>query len=294
MAELFQTCFIFTVVLWFNVLSTSSAAYNFNWCYFFNGDCLVRCPNNRQPLGTYSNFAIKNMLCGNSGWCCPRSYYVPPPGRMAGDKTTTTTSTTTTTTTTTAAPTTTTTTEPTTTLPPSTTRYLSAPGCGVRGPSTKIIGGIQAQYCEFQYMAYIHLEGSPCGGAIIDDRHIITAAHCLWDLNGHQPEVVIGEYNRSRFEPNFEFKTTNYRKVPHGAYNSRTYENDIAIIKLREPIDFSQFRCLRPICRPDKNLKFPVNTLCTVTGWGVTAAFYDDCLSHRPLKQTECPVSKFV
>ncbi|XP_050396597.1 prostasin [Patella vulgata] len=52
------------------------------------------------------------------------------------------------------------------------------------------------------------------------------------------------------------------------------WKNDIAILRLKDPILFSQYNCMRPICVPKFGETFR-NVECTVTGWGVTEPYFD-------------------
>ena len=52
--------------------------------------------------------------------------------------------------------------------------------------------------------------------------------------------------------------------IVHEHFNHDTYENDIALIKLKRPILFNAY--VSPICLP--KVDFAVGTTCYVTGWG--------------------------
>lgn len=54
--------------------------------------------------------------------------------------------------------------------------------------------------------------------------------------------------------------------VSHPGYNTRTKENDIALLKLQQPLVFNQF--VRPIDIWMTSL--PNFWKCTITGWGST------------------------
>jgi secreted trypsin-like serine protease len=46
--------------------------------------------------------------------------------------------------------------------------------------ANKIIGGVEAEPGEFPFVAALYEDDEfSCGGSIIDERHIITAAHCV-------------------------------------------------------------------------------------------------------------------
>uniref|UniRef100_A0A182N6C5 Peptidase S1 domain-containing protein n=1 Tax=Anopheles dirus TaxID=7168 RepID=A0A182N6C5_9DIPT len=114
-----------------------------------------------------------------------------------------------------------------------------------------IVGGEEAKYGEFPHHALLGYpkEGSKdefefkCGGTLISDQHVLTAAHCFSLLI---PEVVrLGEYDTSVHQyDEYEVEIATYRKHPDYS-NARSY-NDIAIVKLYNKVFFSQF--IRPAC----------------------------------------------
>lgn len=75
-----------------------------------------------------------------------------------------------------------------------------------------------------------------CGGAILDKRHIITAAHCFVEADGRleKPEginVLAGVNNREDSTNGQEIKITSYSF--HEEFTSIDgYKNDIAIVEV--------------------------------------------------------------
>ena len=54
---------------------------------------------------------------------------------------------------------------------------------GLKRSGNRIVGGIQAFPHQFPWQAYIHLrlnngKQTFCGGSVITNKHILTAAHC--------------------------------------------------------------------------------------------------------------------
>uniref|UniRef100_H2LKA2 Transmembrane serine protease 5 n=1 Tax=Oryzias latipes TaxID=8090 RepID=H2LKA2_ORYLA len=69
-------------------------------------------------------------------------------------------------------------------------------------------------------------------------------------------------------------------------YNHRTHDSDIALIKLRTPLNFTD--TIRPICLPQYKYDLPGGTQCWISGWGYTKP--DDVQSPDTLKEAPVPL----
>ncbi|XP_030377199.1 transmembrane protease serine 9 [Scaptodrosophila lebanonensis] len=173
------------------------------------------------------------------------------------------------------------TTTPTTTRRPATGGGVSAEGlplqCGIRNPVSpdqeRIVGGINASPHEFPWMAVLFKSGKQfCGGSLITNNHILTAAHCVarmtsWDvaaLTAH-----LGDYNiRTDFEVQHVSRRIK-RLVRHKGFEFSTLHNDIAILTLSEPVPFTQE--IQPVCLPTsaaQQTRSYSGQVATVAGWG--------------------------
>jgi len=121
-----------------------------------------------------------------------------------------------------------------------------------RNGKGRIISGGKAEPHEYPWQVKI----PGCGGSIISDRWILTAAHC--GRNGQRTWVDVANRTK-RFEGVM---------VCHPGYDDNSLKNDICLIKLttRLPKDDPH---IRPIGITNLNTNFDVNN-CTawVTGWG--------------------------
>ena len=124
---------------------------------------------------------------------------------------------------------------------------------------------------------YLQAGVSPCGGALVASKYVVTAAHCLFlDAAGKHPKVpsdfniTLGEHDRSiKGEGVLEEKTVGVAKIfRHEDYNSHNMFNDIAVLELSEDVDLETYT---PVCLPktsDTNLFY--GTVAEAYGWGTT------------------------
>ncbi|XP_058839024.1 transmembrane protease serine 9-like [Topomyia yanbarensis] len=141
--------------------------------------------------------------------------------------------------------------------------------CGRINQATRIVGGTETRVNQYPWMAILQYGGTfYCGGSLISDRHVLTAAHCVHGFNPAKISVVLLEHDRSNTMEARTITSKVERVIKHNGYNPSNYNSDIAILKLDQMLKFDER--LRPVCLPTAKKSF-TGYDGIVTGWGATA-----------------------
>lgn len=115
---------------------------------------------------------------------------------------------------------------------------------------TRIVNGQECEPGDCPWQALLVNEDKIgfCGGTILNQYFILSAAHCM-NLS-QSITVVLGEYN-TRVREGREATHAVDQVLVHMAYVPETYHNDIALIKLVKPITYTKY--ILPACLPDRD-----------------------------------------
>jgi len=134
--------------------------------------------------------------------------------------------------------------------------------CGkVKTSLVKNMGVITAKDGAWPWQVAILKKGKfACGGTLISNQHVLTAADCLY-FTEIPPEHSISEVVTIRMGSNDRTNTKN----TNANVSKFVFEKDISLLTLSQPIKFTEK--IKPICLP-VNLLPDAKTNGFLTGWG--------------------------
>merc|ERR1712002_734078 len=143
--------------------------------------------------------------------------------------------------------------------------------CGQKGSGSRIINGVDAGHGEFPWQISLRFSyyGHICGGTLIGKQYVLCAAHCFGQTkNPNSYKVRVGEWHLKTSESS-EVDMEVAEVHVHESYNSpKRFNNDIALLKLKNPVDYSG-PYAGPACLPPAGKDYRSHKECMLSGWGL-------------------------
>ncbi|KAG1678343.1 Serine protease snake [Nymphon striatum] len=104
-----------------------------------------------------------------------------------------------------------------------------------------------------------------CGGALITESYVMTAAHCLSGMRPESLEVSLGDFNLV----NGSSTMLDVSSITIHPNFTAMFDNDIAVVKLSKDIVFSDN--MAPSTLPPFQVELPIGSVVLASGWGYTS-----------------------
>lgn len=191
------------------------------------------------------------------------------------------------------------------TTPPTTISKGGSQKCGFRnaeGVGFRITGNNEgeSEYGEFPWMLAILKEEVAaeqvlnvyqCGGSLLTNSVVLTAAHCVHGKAPNTLKVRAGEWDtqtKNELFPHSDHEVIDV--IVHENFYKGGLHNDIALLILKEPIPFAEH--INSICLPPQGFNFD-GKRCFVSGWGKDV-FGKEGKYQAILKKIDIPTVPFI
>ncbi|CAG4993032.1 unnamed protein product [Parnassius apollo] len=157
---------------------------------------------------------------------------------------------------------------------------------------SRVVGGRPSQPAAWPWVVALYRDGMfHCGGVILNQHWVMSAAHCVSKFWEHYYEIQVGMLRRFSFSPQEQNHRVTHVIVNQN-YNQEDMKNDLSLLRVKPGMQFS--RWVRPICLPGPETAGPnwrvgpdPGTICIAVGWGAT-------VEHGPdpdhMREVEIPI----
>lgn len=163
--------------------------------------------------------------------------------------------------------------------------------------TARIVGGEKTAIANVPWQVAIGYfgedtyEGQFCGGTILNDRWVASAAHCFFEGDGNRTTgtlmVTIGEADLSDVSTANQYSFSASDDVfIHPSYRTSSFDNDIALIRLPSTLDLdacgNDCEAIGWVTPENEAFVAPASTSAWVSGWGATARYTPDAFGNPP------------
>ncbi|RXN24193.1 complement factor D-like protein [Labeo rohita] len=127
-----------------------------------------------------------------------------------------------------------------------------------------IVNGTEAKPHSRPYMVSLQKNNKHiCGGFLISDDFVLTAAHC--QKGDETLTAVVGAHNlKNENEGSVRIRVKSYHKHPD--YSTKTHWNDIMLLRLEKKEENN--KNIKKISIPKQERDIKADSVCSVAGWG--------------------------
>merc|ERR1711962_1114067 len=114
--------------------------------------------------------------------------------------------------------------------------------CGLAQRSTRIVGGEETEVNEYPWQVGMIWKGGTtpwCGGSVISDLWVLSAAHCTKGRRPGQLQVLLGEHDYLTDSDSTTIRMDISKIINHPKYNADITNYDFSLLKLSSKIDLA-------------------------------------------------------
>nr|WCR76449.1 trypsin-like protein [Sitodiplosis mosellana] len=142
----------------------------------------------------------------------------------------------------------------------------------------RIVGGFAINITQAPWQVSLQRNGSHgCGGSIISNTWIVTAAHCTVAYVNNAENLKVRAGSSLHHEDGELYAVK--RVIQNSKHNRKTKEYDFSLLELEEPLQFDDTKQAIQLHNFDE--VFPDNTNAFVSGWGNTQNSSESSLQLR-------------
>jgi secreted trypsin-like serine protease len=138
---------------------------------------------------------------------------------------------------------------------------------------------MQTSLERWPWIVRIEFGNRRCGGTLISDSRVLTAAHCCsgFENDLKNVRIYLNEEDALLFEENEIIRNPVMLKI-HENYRTNAFHDDLCVLHFQPPKSSSN----QPVCLPDSSTLAPsIFSKCFIAGWGKTSFSPHEEANHK-------------